>query len=384
MRWIGVDLHKHYAHVVELSADGSRDSYPVPIPEGLTAFCARLSPRDQVVVEASTNSFRFGEIVGQYVAQVVICEAAQVRGVVSQAAMNDQKAAEGLVRLLQTGFVRSVWAPPAEVRALRCQVDHYRDLDKMRTQTINRIRSLFQQELTDYQPGPTIGAKAYQDLKEQFRHQPRHRLHLCSLLRKLNLFNAELAEIERSLGAWCRESKEADLLMTIPGMGPVLAAIILAQIGDIKRFPSAERLCSYAGLVPRVYQSGTVLRRGRITRAGRSVLRWALSMCMWSQSLSKYTTSLTEFKQKLATKRPKMVAHVAACRKLLTVIWSMLHHESPFRQEDGELNARKKYRLEQWPAPSPEAFEVPKIQNPRPTRKSIRCPGVLKDQTGPT
>lgn len=380
MRWIGVDLHKNYAHVVELSEGGGRASYRFQLPDGVGEFCASLKPTDQVVFEASTNSFRFGEIVSQHVERVVVSEPAHTRGVVSQPAMNDEKAAEALAQLLAMGFVRSVWSPPASLRALRCQVGHYLDLNRMRTQTLNRIRALFRQELTEYQPGPTIGVRSRKVLEEQFRSEPRHRLYLCSLLRQLKLFNAELAEIECSLGSWCRESREATLLMTIPGMGPLLAAMLMAQIGDIKRFPSAEQLCSYAGLVPRVYQSGTVLRRGRITRAGRSGMRWALHMCIWSQGLSKYSCSVTEFKKRLASKRPKLVAHVAACRKLLTIIWSMLSNDCAFREEDVVLNARKKHRLEQCPEPSPEAYEIPDLKNPRPSRKSIYFPAASKAQ----
>ena len=56
LRWIGVDLHKHYAYVAELSADGTRHEYRVSIPSGLGEFCARLTSADQVVVEASTSS----------------------------------------------------------------------------------------------------------------------------------------------------------------------------------------------------------------------------------------------------------------------------------------------------------------------------------------
>jgi len=380
MRWIGVDLHKHYAHVVELSEGGGRASYRFSLPEGIGGFCASLTPKDQVVLEASTNSFRFGEIVSQYVERVVVSNPAQTRGMVSRPSINDEKAAEALAQLLQTGFVQPVWTPPASLRALRCQVGHYLDLNRMRTQTLNRIRGLFQQELTDYQPGPTIGIRSREVLDEQFRGEPRHRLYLCSLLRQYNLFNAELAEIERSFGSWCRESKEATLLMTIPGMGPIIAAMLVAQIGDIKRFPSAEHLCSYAGLVPRVYQSGTVLRRGRITRAGRSGMRWALHMCIWSQGLSKYSCSLTEFRKRLALKRPKLVAQVAACRKLLSIIWSMLSHGSSFREEDAELNARKSHRLAQWPEPSPEAYEIPDLKDPRPSRKSVYFPKASRTQ----
>ena len=110
----------------------------------------------------------------------------------------------------------------------------------MRTQAVTRIRSLFQQEMTAYQPGPHLGPQAHSDLDAQFRDQPRLRLYLCSQLRQLNLFNAE---VELSLGSWSRSSKEAALLMSIPGTTFVLMRDLFR--GSI----NLARLIELAGLV---------------------------------------------------------------------------------------------------------------------------------------
>ena len=63
----------------------------------------------------------------------------------------------------------------------------------------------------------------------------------------------------------------------LPGIGPVLGAVIVAEIGDITRFRHPARLCSWAGLTPRHYESDTTVIRGRITKQGSPVLRWALA-----------------------------------------------------------------------------------------------------------
>lgn len=72
-----------------------------------------------------------------------------------------------------------------------------------------------------------------------------------------------------------RGSEEARLLETIPGVGPVLALAILAEIGEIDRFHSARHLSSFAGLVPSVSQSGATTKHGHITRQGSAWLRGA-------------------------------------------------------------------------------------------------------------
>jgi transposase len=66
------------------------------------------------------------------------------------------------------------------------------------------------------------------------------------------------------------------LLLTVPGIGWVLAFTIAAEIGDIARFPSPKKLCGYTGLCPRVYQSGDRDSRGPLTKQGPKNLRWAM------------------------------------------------------------------------------------------------------------
>lgn len=370
MRSIGIDLHKTYAYVVELSHDGDKKHYRVALTDDeLPPFFDTLDEDAQVVVEASTSSFRFSELVAGRAGRVVVSDPAQTRGALSQAAVNDHKAAETLARLLQSNFVREVWVPHATIRALRSQIDLYQDLSRIRTQLINRIKSLLQQELVHFRPSK-LGPASHRFLNDQFKDQPELRFYLCSLARSLNHLHSELTQLEYSLGAWCKQSEDAQLLLTIPGMGVVLAVTILAQIGDIKRFPTAARLCSYAGLVPRVYESGKTRRYGHISRAGRAAMRWALTLASWRGSGR--SKSIDEFKNRLVERRPKMVASTAAARKLLAVIWSMLIHRKPFRDEDQDLSARKQLSLKAWPEPDSGALEVPKIRDSRPSSNPPR------------
>lgn len=367
MRWLGVDLHKHYAHVAELSSEGFKH-YRFALPGEITEFCKGLQPSDQVVVEASTNSFAFSEIVGQHVARVVVTDPAQTRGVVSGPAMNDQKAAEALAKLLKADFVRPVWLPPVETRVLRTQVAYYRFLDNVRTRTINRVRSLFQQELREF-PACEIGPKLHPFLAEQFSGEPGYRLCLGSLLRQLNQLNVELGHLERDFGVWCRDSRETKLLMTIPGVGVVCATTLMAHIGSMNRFPSADRLCAYIGVVPKVHESGKVKRSGQMSQQGPSAVRWVLSLAV--QHLVRFPTKLTSFYLQVAERRPKRVARIAACRKLLCIIWSMLKHGKSFQDEDEDLTARKSLLLSKWAKPLAECREIPIVYNRRPSQSGM-------------
>ena len=118
-------------------------------------------------------------------------------------------------------------------------------------------------------------------------------------------------------------------IITIPGMGINLAAMIIGEIGDINRFDSPEKLIKFAGLDISVYQSGTMCSRGKITRRGSPILRYALSLCV--QKLRIHSPVFSEYYySKLAQRKCTNVAIIATIRKLVRVIWKMMKTNQEF------------------------------------------------------
>ena len=117
--------------------------------------------------------------------------------------------------------------------------------------------------------------------------------------------------------------------LSIPGVGYYLALLIKAEIGDVNRFVSGDHLCSYAGIVPSTHSSGGVTRHGGITREGSRWLRWAVVEAAMTHI--KYDTAITRAYHRIAEKRGKQVAIVAAARKLLLCCYSVLKTRRPYR-----------------------------------------------------
>jgi transposase len=120
-------------------------------------------------------------------------------------------------------------------------------------------------------------------------------------------------------------------IQQLPGIGPVLGAVIVAQIGDITRFRHPAKLCSRAGLTPRHYESDTTVIRGRITRQGSPLLRWALVEAIQHQPAG---SPPRELKDAIITRRgiqARNIAKVAAARKLLTYVF--------YAMRDGHVRA---------------------------------------------
>jgi transposase len=121
------------------------------------------------------------------------------------------------------------------------------------------------------------------------------------------------------------------LLVTVPGVGWVIAFTIASEIGDINRFPTPTKLCGYTGLCPRVIQSGTTDRRGPISKHGPKYLRWALfEVALHACTHPLYRDRYQRTKQRLGRQRGPKVAQIDLSRKITEAIWHMLTRNQPF------------------------------------------------------
>lgn len=342
IRFVGFDTHKSYGYVVELREGGDRLDYRVGLPGGLEAFKLRLGPDVHLVMEASTSTFRLADELEPHVGRLVVADAAQTRGAISKAATTDRNAAEALARLLASDFVRPVWVPPPDIRYLRNLVELRVKLARTRTAAANRLRALLRQELVASGPGRPKLVEA--TVKEQLREDASLQAYCSSLFRLQQQIAEECACLDETLKAWSRRSQDARLLMSVPGVGPLVAVCLVAQIGDIKRFASPGKLCSYAGLVPRVHESGQSRRSGGITRMGRRSLRWAMSMA--AMSASNLDGPFKAFKSQLCERRPRGVAMVACARKMLAAVWRVWTSGVPYQDQDEQRHARKLAQLD--------------------------------------
>ena len=107
-------------------------------------------------------------------------------------------------------------------------------------------------------------------------------------------------------------------IQQLPGIGPTLAAVFVAEIGDAHRFAGPAQLCSWAGLTPRHRESDTVVHRGHITKQGSKLVRWAAIEAVQRHPT---TAKIAAVKDRIEARRGKNIAKVAAARKLLTLVY---------------------------------------------------------------
>ena len=157
------------------------------------------------------------------------------------------------------------------------------------------------------------------------------RSNVSAALELIDHLERQIDQLNRRLRAGHADHPYTPLLMSVPGIGWVLAFTIAAEIGAIERFSSPEKLTGYTGLCPRVDQSGERDRRGPLTKHGPSYLRWALlEATMHALRHPAYSERYQRTKRRLGKQRGAKVAQVDIARRLAHAIWHMLTRNQPF------------------------------------------------------
>jgi transposase len=131
----------------------------------------------------------------------------------------------------------------------------------------------------------------------------------------------EIAAFSRLLTAELGADPAYAAVQTIPGIGPVLGAVLLAGIGDVLRFPRPEQLTSWAGLTPKHHESDSHVHRGRITKQGSRLVRWAAVEAVQHAGAQ---TRIGRTRERVGARRGRNIGVVAAARELLTLVFYAL------------------------------------------------------------
>jgi transposase len=190
----------------------------------------------------------------------------------------DKLDVHGLNRLQRNRTLPTVWIAPQQMRDLREVTRTRMVLTQHRARLKNRLQATVAKyglEIEDCSDAFGVKARGHQwpELLAKLPEQTRWCAEL--LLEQLDLVNGQIAKQEKRLGELLKVTSAMQLLMTLPGVGLILAAVIAMEIGDIGRFASAERLASYCGTTPRVHSSGDKTRYGKCRADVNRYLKWA-------------------------------------------------------------------------------------------------------------
>jgi transposase len=139
-----------------------------------------------------------------------------------------------------------------------------------------------------------------------------------SLRDLIEVVDREIVMLQRRIDTWLADDAGYWAIQAIPGIGPVLAAVFVAEVGDVSRFPTARHLASWAGLTPSHHESDSTVHRGHITKQGSRLVRWAAVEAVQRQ---RGPTPIRAHHHRVADRRGKNIGRVAAARKLVTLVY---------------------------------------------------------------
>ena len=275
-----------------------------------------------VVIEASNGAFWVASLLSDLGHTVHVVDPNRTKAIGASLIKSDKLDARWLAYLCAAGLLATVRVPPQAERIAKMPATSRDALVRCRVRLLNAVRGMAASE------GIHLPKCAPNKLVELVDSQQDHFPGgiydaLLPLLQGIESLTCSIEEGSLQLVARAKADPVLVRLQTAPGMGPITASIFAAAVADPHRFSSGRDVGAYLGLVPRLYQSGTTMRRGSITKRGNRQARWALTMAANAVLQTKRSTPLVDWAHGLQHRIGRKKACVAVARKLASVLWAM-------------------------------------------------------------
>ena len=321
-QYVGIDLHRRRSVLVRMNDAGEVlavskiDNDPV----SLSMAVAEAGPDPEVILEACYGWYWAADLLQAEGARVHLVHPLGLHWD-SRRVKNDVKDATELAHRLRRNDVPEAWIAPPAVRELRELVRYRAKLTALRTSAKAQIHAVMA-KLGILPPQVEMFGPSGQVLLDEMDFPGPYGLRVESLRDLLEIYDRELVLVEREIAGWLKDDVGYRAIQALHGIGPITAAILVAEIGDIHRFASARHLCSWAGMTPKLKESDTNSNRGKISKQGSTLVRWALV-----EAVARYhggapiAPTYRRIAERRGGKIGNKIAKVAAARKLLTLVY---------------------------------------------------------------
>lgn len=325
-RYLGVDLHRTQFTVCTRLESGRTYFRQWPTRE-LKLFAAQLRKEDEVAVESTGNTRLFYDVVVEHVARIAVVNPSQFKVISQSVKKTDKNDAALLALYLAKGLLPEVRMKERTQREMSHLAQTRDLLVKQRSALKAKINNLLSSEGINLKREALSSNRAL----ERVLALPLSPLMLAEarvLAAQIRSLNQSIAALEGLIEEEAPKLAGHENLMSIKGIGPVSAAVLLSVIGDIKDFSDPGKLAAYLGLVPRVQNSNETEHSGRITKQGNKLARTCLVQC--ALIAKRYSSFLQNFYQRIQRRRGGGKANIALARKFLGVIYHTLKNNWVF------------------------------------------------------
>lgn len=325
-QFVGIDLHRRRSVVVRTTAEGEvLEAVQIPNDvECLGRVMARAGVDPEVVLEATYGWYWAVDALQATGANVHLAHPLGVKAFEYRRVKNDVRDATDLADLLRMGRLPEAWISPPATRELRELVRHRAKLVGLRSHCKAEVHAVLakcgvQVSLTD------LFGVAGNQLLDRLALPAPYAARIASLRRVIDDLDFEIDLFAGLVRGRLVRDPGYLAVQQIPGIGPVLAAVFVAEIGDVTRFDTAAQLACWAGLTPKHHESDTHVHRGRITKQGSRLVRWA---AVESVQILPAHTRAGAMRERVAARRGHNIGVVAAARLQVEFVFYALrdHH----------------------------------------------------------
>ena len=317
-QYVGIDFHRRRSVIVRLDSSGERLEVHriVNDPCELVAVMAHCGDAPQVVIEATYGWYWAVDLLQELGATVHLANPNALNWG-DRRVKNDERDAHDLADMLRLNRLPKAWIAPPAIRELRELVRYRAKLVQLRSGLKAQVHAVMAKEgvLPKHTDMFCTGGNRQLDAMElapPFAHRIR------SLRELIAVYDREISGLERDIHQHLKHDLGYRAVQAINGVGKISAAVLVAEIGDVTRFPTPQHLCSWCGLTPKHRESDLKTRRGRISKQGSRLVRATLI-----EGISRYHggSVLDAQYRKLAKRRGRNKARIALARKVLTLVY---------------------------------------------------------------
>ena len=350
MAYYGIDIHSDSATCAMIKNERRQHDIKIfscPVfGAGFERFLKGLTEEDVILIEATTLSFWFYDQVKDKVRDCYILNSNKLT---VQGNKTDKIDATRLVKTLtynelmitDPAELPYIYVPSEGVRELRGMFTTYRLNQKMLTQSMNRIHSVFKQN------GMKIDRKSLSSKKfrgNELLHYNLSSVWMVQVVSLVNTIDALETEKKQIKDLICFKGyklfpKQVTNLISIKGFSPLTAVALMADVATIDRFSSSKRFCSYLRTAPRVTASNATVHLGRTNKQGRSLTCTLLTQSV--NHLSSAGPHFTEFKARIKKGKKPCTVRMAVIRKILVSAYHMLKRDQLFHWVDEKSYEKK-------------------------------------------
>lgn len=346
MQYTAFDVHKHYTWARVEQADGRvvREKRILHEPGAFRRFLTGVEPGSSIAMETVGNWYWIADEIEAAGCQPQLVHAYRAKLMAGRVNKSDRLDAQGLVQLQRAGTLPTVWIPPRDIRDMRELPRTRMVLVAQRTRLKNRIHATFSKygillpEVSDL-----FGKRGRAELRARLGSLPPHTEFVTArLLAQIEQLTQEIGAVEQRMADLFEVDEAIRLLMTLPGVGFILASVLRTEIGDISRFDRGEHLASYAGTVPRIHASGSHRYYGPLRADVNQYLKWALVEAANGAARQRRThprRHTSRLYERVATRKGHKTAIGAVARHLAEATYWMLTKGEPYRDPGSSRGA---------------------------------------------